>query len=117
MKNNNLFITEISEEDFRKLNLEGQIIDSISANFSRTIALNTVLDSVIDRFTKYDPEALDVPVTIAIFKDSSIYEKNFRIVAGLNHVYSTRDYFTAKDGVWKVKKRYLKAIYRIHLDK
>lgn len=119
MKNNKekRFITEISEEDFRKLNLEGRVAAEFDIISKKTIALNDVLDACINHLKECTPELLSIPITIAIFNNDVPCERSFSIVTGLKHAYSTRDYFIASGGVWKVKKRHLKAIYRIHLDK
>ena len=113
---NHMFITEISEEDFRKLDLRAFVVDSVVPDAVQEVKINNVLEHNIDFFKNHNPNALLVPVTIAIFNECSVGENSFKIAIGIRHIYSTRDYYTSgKDGSWKVKKRYLKAIYRVHL--
>lgn len=118
MKNNNLFITEISEEDFRKLDLEGWVADSIVLGSSQKVKLNRVLDENIERIR--DSGVLDslyIPITVAVFNEWPVDGRSFQIGLGIVHLYSTRDYYKSQLGGWKVKKNCLKAIYRVHLDK
>jgi hypothetical protein len=116
-KNNKLFITEISEEDFRKLDLEGWVADAIIPGAPQKVKLNYVLDENIDFIRKSGVlDSLYVPITVAIFYEWPADEKNFKFGFGIKHLYSTRDYYGTKYGNWKVKKNCLKAIYRVHLD-
>ena len=139
------FITEISEEDFRKLNLKGyeyvwQEEDENKPIKARRgvwkeVDLNTVLDETIEFWMESgyerDFEDLKFPVTIAIHTNNGpsptnyyfdMYmnklsgPKTYEIAMGLRHIYSTRDYFESKDDYWRVLKRETKAIYRVYLD-
>ena len=137
------FITEISEEDFRRLDLvayemvsaENEDGTSRFCNWSK-VRLNDVLDQGIryclEQGTEQDLADLSVPITIAIHYNNipspgDFYldkwmnrfsgPRTYQIGFGIEHVYSTRDYFEAKMGdYWKVLKRETKALYRVHLD-
>ena len=140
----NKFITEISEEDFRKLNLKGyqQVWEeSVNENglYSRILVwhevyLNQLLDENIAYWTNLATEEaqedLSYPVTVAIhvangpmptdfyldkFMNRFTGATTYQIGMGIAHIYSTRDYFEAKEDYWRVWKRETKAIYRIHL--
>lgn len=144
-KKDNKFITEISEEDFRKLNLKGykreydrpvnEKTRNISSFVWKEVDLNEELDENIkfwiDNGYESDYEDLQQPVTIAIHIENGPNPKNYyfdkfmnrysgsktyELAMGLKHIYSTRDYFEAKKDYWRVLKRETKAIYRIHLD-
>lgn len=145
----NTFITEISEEDFRKLGLKGyeQVWEkkfdtendgscSVTHHLVwKEVDLNKVLDENIaywqDQGFQKDFEDLKYPVTIAIhtkngpnptdyyfdkFMNRYSGPKTYALAMGLKHIYSTRDYFEARDDYWRVLKRETKAIYRIHLS-
>lgn len=112
-----LFITEISEEDFRKLDLKGWANDPYVPSQSFEVSLNCVLDEHTKLIRDSGVlDALSVPVTIAVFNEWPIDGRSFQIGLNIVHLYSTRDYYQSKLGSWKVKKRHLKAIYRVHLD-
>lgn len=116
-KDNKLFITEISEEDFRKLDLEGLVADAIVPDSTQKVKLNNVLDENIDFIRKSGVlDSLHIPITIAIFYEWPADEKSFKFGFGIKHLYSTRDYYGTRNGNWKVKKNCLKAIYRVHLN-
>ena len=112
-----IYITEISEEDFRKLNLSGyKCREDIFSNVKKPIyyELNKVLDEYI-KFVKAtsnkdNQEALKRPVTICVFKDET-----FSAIWGIRHLYSTRDYFVSEEDFFKAKKKEIKSLYRIHL--
>ena len=136
------FITEISEEDFRKLNLK--VMRNERVVLSENIpghpvcqfmmvekSINEILDEQITDILKaeYESDLMDLktPVTIAIANDGDFYcdkymnmysgAQTYQIGWGIKHIYSTRDYFQTKnDDYWCVPKRQTKAIYRIHLD-
>lgn len=112
------FITEISEEDFRKLDLEGWVADAIiPSGVSQEVKLNQVLDEHIDFVRKSGIlDSLYIPVTVAVFNEWPMDGRSFKFGLGIKHLYSTRDYYKNKRGSWKVKKNCLKAIYRVHLD-
>lgn len=138
MKKNNkdLFITEISEEDFRKLDLVAyRRVSHDFMNWTET-RLNDVLDKNIayclEQAYESDFESLKCPVTVAIHKansaDADDYyldkfmnrftgAQTYQIGFGIKHLYSTRDYYEDKEDYWRVLKRETKAIYRVHLDK
>ena len=114
-RDNKLFITEISEEDFKKLNLKVVAVDPFTSTTYKDVELNNVLDTYLEH-CKYIPSTACVPVTVAIFDEWPDGENSFKVKFGLRHLYSTRDYYQARDGSWKVKKNCLKAIYRVHLN-
>lgn len=114
----NKYITEISENDFRKLDLSGyKCREDIFSNEKKPIyyELNKVLDEYIEFVKtaddKYDQEALKRPVTICVFEDETFYA-----TWGIKHLYSTRDYFISEEGFFKAKKKEIKSLYRIHLN-
>lgn len=141
---NDKFITEISEEDFLKLNLKGyqQVWEErINENglCSRVLVwnevdLNQLLRENIEYWINqgYESDYIDLqyPVTVAIHKGNEPMPTDFyldkfmnrftgattyQIGMGIKHLYSTRDYFEAKEDYWRVAKKETKAIYRIHL--
>lgn len=140
-----IFITEISEEDFRKLNLVAYkrklatFTDENNEMYQKMawvpVNLNQLLEENINFLLHQgylaDLEDLKTPITVAIHKENSeepadfYYEKymnmysgasTFYLAFGIKHLYSTRDYFECHEDYWKVKKNETKAIYRIHLD-
>lgn len=116
-KNSDMFITEISEEDFRKLDLEGWVADPFVSSSGQKVSLNDVLDENIKFIRTNDIlDSLYTPITVAIFNEWPGGEKSFKFGLGIKHLYSTRDYYETRHGGWKVKKCALKAIYRVHLD-
>lgn len=142
MKNENLFITEISEEDFRKLNLKAYNRSWVKKEDGTKqlewleVDLNKELDENIAYWKgqgyESDLEDLKQPVTIAIHVKNGPNPEDFyldkymnrytgaqtyQFAMGIRHLYSTRDYFETKgEDYWKVAKKETKAIYRIHLD-
>lgn len=137
----NKFITEISEEDFRKLNLVGyKHVFLEEPGVCKQLKwikedLNAVLDEniayMLAQGYEHNLEYLQEPVTLAIHQENGPKPKDYyfdkfmnrysepatyEIAFGLRHIYSTRDYFEAKEDYWRVLKRETKAIYRIHLD-
>ena len=145
MKNKNeLFITEISESDFRKLDLEAyeqEEVASIVLGKERRcfiwkrISLNNVLDDVIMANNdahysepKYDSVYFAIHNENGLSSDPTNYyfdkgmnaftgPRTYQLGIGLEHLYSTRDYFEAKNRPWRVKKSETKAIYCVHLDR
>ena len=144
-KEDELFITEISEEDFRKLNLVAYAkaredsVDEYGRKVTRLVwkecSMNKVLDTEID-YAKgvgcvEDLERLKTPITIAIHKENGPEPKDYYldkymavlgpatylVATNIKHLYSTRDYFEDREDYWRVLKRETKAIYRVHLDK
>lgn len=129
------YICEISEEDFRKLDLYGYSKD-------KKISLVKEYDDNVEYWIKNgyksDYEDLQYPVTIAIHKEpetepETYYEKlnymyfdkfmnrfggpqSYQLGMGIRHLYSTRDYFEAHGDYWRVKKNETKVIYRITID-
>ena len=142
---NDVFITEISEEDFVRLNLIAYeqvwetVEDKKSSACTKLVWREVKLNEVLYRNVEYwfnsgyekDYEDLKQPVTIAIhvqngpnpkdyyfdkFLNRYSGFKTYEIAMGLKHVYSTRDYFESKEDYWRVLKRETKAIYRVHLN-
>lgn len=131
--NNDLFICEISEADFRKLNIFGYKHDRDGRWIE--VSLNEELDENIKYWLEQgyetDYEDLTMPVTVAIHKENGPNPNDFYLdkylnrsgattyylAMGIYHLYSTRDYFEDKGEYWRVPKRQTSAIYRIHLDK
>lgn len=156
-------ITEISEEDFRKLDLvayKAKIVDK-GEFFSHEmvpVKLNDILDENLNYWIKQgyesDLEDLNCPVTIAIhepFTDKDIEEimkkfpsltddevkqellfkysyldkfmnrysgaQTYEFAMGIEHLYSTRDYYEMRGDYWRVRKDETKVIYRIKIDK
>lgn len=129
----NLFITEISEADFRKLDIVAYQRDLYGW---QAIKMNDVLDRNIQYLFEsgYEEDAkrLSYPFTFAIHKANAEDPEDFYLDKfmnrftgaqtyqfgfGIEHLYSTRDYYEAHDDYWRVFKRETKAIYRVHLDK
>lgn len=144
MKQKNQFVTEISEEDFRKLDLKGyRQVRKYEENKNvyyfdwEMVNLNDILDQNIQYLLsngwESDLETLKCPVTVAVHKcngpepDDYFLDKfmnrfdgpkTYEFGYGIEHLYSTRDYFEAKEkDYWRVPKREVKSIYRVHLDK
>ena len=139
-KNNNCLITEISEEDFRKLHLKGRSrTSSVAFNGALTwkeVDLNQELDENIEYWidSGYESDLADLkcPVTVALHVCNDeeeptdfYYDKfmnrftgatTYQLGMGIPHLYSTRDYYEMHGDYWKVKKNETKVIYRIHLD-
>ena len=139
-------ITDISEEDFRKLDLVGyrltKVKDPLTNSTSyvqKRVSLNEELDNniryLLDEGTEEGKDALTLPITIAIHNDNDKDEhdetmfgyfdkfmnrfsppKTFEIGIGIKHLYSTRDYYEDREDYWRVNKRATKRIYRITLD-
>lgn len=136
-------ITEINEEDFRKLDLSvarNERIDNPDGkSFSYKMAeckVNDILDDVIGKLIESgyeeDLRYLSVPVTIAIHEDGGYYldkymnrftgAQTYQLGIGIDHLYSTRDYYECREDYWRVRKDETKVIYRIklspaHIDK
>lgn len=130
-------ITEISEEDFRKLDLSvarNERVDNHFEMVSRKV--NDILDDVIGKMIESgyeeDLKDLSIPVTIAIHEDDGYYldkfmnkftgAQTYQLGVGIDHLYSTRDYYECHDDYWRVRKDETKVIYRIklsaaHIDK
>lgn len=145
-KENEPFITEISEEDFRKLNLVGYkqvLIEEESAIPGKRLChyewkevkMNDVLteniEFLMDFGYDHNLEELKCPFTLAIHKENGPDPRNYywdkfmnrfcgpqtyQEGIGIKHLYVTRDYFEDKKDYWRVFKRETKAIYRIHVD-
>ena len=127
MKKNN-FITEISESDFRKLNIKVWYMENHEKRYEN---INDMLDEALDiiKGSEFDTdkESLKYPITLAIHIDDGFYldkilnmytgPQSFQIGFGIKHIYVTRDYYEVRDrkDYWRVKKNETKAIYRIHL--
>lgn len=129
-----LFITEISENDFKKLNLK--VIKTEGPGKYVECSLNDILDKqiqmTIDAGYESDYVDLHTPVTIAIHKEcegsylSQCYldkfmnqftgAQSFQIGWGIKHLYSTRDYYECHEDYWRVKKNETEVIYRVHLN-
>lgn len=137
-------ITEISEEDFRKLDLKvkrhervEETIDGRKVN--RFIYTEKSLNDILDENLEYliesgyedDYENLLTPVTIAIHEPgNNDYEESYldkfmngftgmqtyQLGFGIKHLYSTRDYYECRDDYWRVRKDETKVIYRIKLS-
>ena len=145
-KENETFITEISEEDFRKLHLVGykqiqQVFETSTGHEMckivwKEVDLNKELDETIQFLLDFgyetNLEELKRPFTIAIHKENGPDPRNYywdkfmnrfggpqtyQTGIGIKHLYVTRDYFEDKEDHWRVSKRETKAIYRIHFDK
>lgn len=146
MKNNNekqLFITELTESDFRRLNLWAYEQEEETCKEDRRrdrfvwkrVSLNNILDEVIEILNnnREEGEGLSKSIYFAIHNENGLssdpvnyyFDKNmnsftgprtFQLGIGLEHLYSTRDYFETKDHLWKVKKSETKAFYCVHLD-
>ena len=135
------FITEISESDFRKLDIVAYEQEELHYpgdkffHFSwKAVKLSKVLDEMVEIYKSGSKkDDLKYPVTIAIHVENGLsadpknyyFDKNmnaftgprtYQIGIGIKHLYSTRDYFENPETNWKVKKSETKGIYRIHLD-
>lgn len=125
-------ITEISEEDFRKLNLIVKRNERVSQTFEYVDkSLNEILDEEIAAIIRdgYESEMdwLELPVTIAIHEDGGYYldkfmnrftgAQTYQLGFGIKHLYSTRDYYECRDDdYWRVRKDETKVIYRVRLS-
>lgn len=163
----NKFITEISEEDFKKLQLQGYDNKKVEAQDYFTFdfikcELNDKLEEYKHYLTDLIQEGEKLPWVIALcihtepteeainyylstfknvatgeplvreeaFKlalyDFSYFDKwmdrcghtTYEFGVGINHLYSTRDKWVAKDWIdyFEVRKRDTKAVYIIHLE-
>jgi len=134
-------ITEISEEDFRKLNLRVgrnenvKISENIPGHpLYQMVMTDVSLNDIIDRQIKATVELgtaeawkdLNTPLTIAIHEPGGYYldkfmnrftgAQTYQIGWGIPHLYSSRDYYECRDGdYWRVSKKETKVIYRIRL--
>lgn len=128
------YITEISEEDFRKLDIKAYAWTAHESPNWKEMSMNKVLDSAIKYLLEVGDEQcqkdLNVPITIAIHKENGPKPKDYYLdkyvsilgpatyaeCTGARHIYITRDYFESKEWQWRVKKSETKSIYRIHLS-
>lgn len=128
-------ITEISEEDFRKLDLkvmrnEREEVDERTHRFvMKEVSLNEIIDrqirATIENGYESDLRDLQIPLTIAIHEPDGYYldkymnrftgSQTYQIGWGIAHLYSTRDYYEAHEDYWRVRKDETKVIYRIKL--
>ena len=134
-----LFITEISEEDFRKLNLVAYAkAKKTSGNITRVVWEECDLNKVLDAEIKWAIEGgyedgldtLKTPVTIAIHRDNGpdpddyyldkftnlLGPSTYLVATRIHHLYSTRDYFEDREDYFRIPKNETKSIYRVHLD-
>ena len=155
----NNFVTEISEEDFKKLNLVGydhkrveydtynkiefvpkflnEVIDE-NKNFCKENGWSTIAIAIHTEPTEEEiQKALEnVNPMLKTTVDKNKVAKEFALInnsycdkwlnrqgsstyvigCGIEHLYSTRDYWEIKNDYWKVKKRETKAIYIVHLE-
>lgn len=129
-------ITEISESDFRKLDLKVKRNERVELNGHvhtykmKERSINEILDDqlryMISEGYESDLNDMDIPVTIAIHEDDGYYldkymnrftgAQTYQIGFGIRHLYSTRDYYEAHDDYWRVSKAETKVIYRVKLD-
>ena len=156
-------ITEISEEDFRKLDLKGyrscrKETENKNVYYAlEEVSLNDILDDnlnyILESGYEYELEDLTKPVTIAIhepYTEEDLLEahetfprlteeeckdlclkthcymdkymnrftgpESFEIGFGIDHLYSTRDFYESREDYWRVSKRETKVIYRIKLS-
>ena len=128
-------ITEISEEDFRKLDLKVKVHRRTSHERNSSIewieqSLNDVLQENIDTCLKAgyeeDHANLTLPVTIAIHEDGGYYldkfmnrftgAQTYQLAMGIGKLYSTRDYYEMRGDYWRVRKDETKVIYRVKLS-
>jgi len=129
-------ITEISEEDFRKLDLSVARNERVEhPNGGNCFGMverkvNDILDEVIGKLiesgSEEDLRFLSIPVTIAIHEDDGYYldkfmnrftgAQTYQLGVGIAHLYSTRDYYEAHEDYWRVRKDETKVIYRIKLS-
>lgn len=126
------YITEISESDFRKLNVVVHEMNPYSKEPTKAMRANEIIDreikGIIDGGCESQLEWLTTtPITFAVAKDGEIWWDKFMnrfspasdhyVGVGIRHLYSTRDYFVASDdSLWRIPKKTAKAVYRIHLD-
>ena len=128
-------ITDISEEDFRKLDIkvlrnEREEVDERSYTFvMREVSLNEIIDrqirATVESGSESDLNDLNTPLTIAIHEPDGYYldkfmnrftgAQSYQLGWGIKHLYSTRDYYEAREDYWKVRKSETKVIYRIKL--
>jgi len=133
-------ITEISEEDFRKLDLKVKRNERVVV--SENIpghpvckfemvekSLNEIIDkqirATIENGCESDLRDLQIPLTIAIHEPDGYYldkfmnrytgAQTYQIGFGIKHLYSTRDYYECREDYWRVSKKETKVIYRIKL--
>ncbi len=158
-------ICNISEEDFRKLDLKGykSVVfrdtprESGKHRFLQQVSLNDMLDEelkeLLDSGYEHDEAYLEQPVTVALYEDPTDKDyanarkmyphlpdygcdeivrirfmyldkfmnrftgaRSYQIGFGIKHLYSTRDYYEAREDYWKVRKAETKVIYRIKLS-
>lgn len=130
-------ITEISEEDFRKLDLTVYCNERVYSPDGKSFRfemvekkINDILDSEIqlclESGFESDLEDLELPVTIAIHEPDGYYldkfmnrftgAQTFQFGWGISHLYSTRDYYEAREDYWRVRKDETKVIYRVKLS-
>lgn len=137
-------ITEISEEDFRKLDLKvkrhEKVIEELNGRkVTRLVYVEKSLNDILDENLEYliesgyqdDYNSLLTPVTIAIHEpadndyEGSYLDKfmnqftgmqTFQLGLGIRHLYSTRDYYECREDYWRVRKDETKVIYRIKLS-
>ena len=155
----NNFVTEISETDFRKLNLIGFKRERIDhENWCSMEFIEKKINDVLDEQKQYCKEQGWTTIVIAlhvkpseekiqeaikanypvvehsenkysaarsvVLTDYSYYDKwlnktgatTYQIGCGIEHLYSTRDYWCIKDDYWQVKKKETEAVYLIHLE-
>lgn len=140
-------ITDISEEDFRRLNLVAYAYQKVTYSNSWRyeyvpVSLNDILDEsikdILENGWEDNKTFLSEPVTIAIHECNDKIEageckvisgymdkfinsysglRTFQIGFGIKHLYSTRDYYECHDDYWRVRKVETKVIYRVYLDK
>ena len=130
-----ILITEISEEDFRKLDIEVFCHERTggSARMEK-YKINDILDHninyILNSGLEEELEELQTPVTIDIHKENTgefggYLDKfmnrfsgmqTFQMGWGIKHLYSTRDYFECREDYWRVAKKETAVVYRIHLD-
>ena len=132
MIDNELFITDISEEDFRKLDLKIMRNEREEGTYKfvmKEVSLNEIIDrqirATIENGTESDLRDLQIPLTIAIHEPDGYYldkfmnrftgAQTYQIGWGIEHLYSTRDYYEMHGDYWKVRKSETKVIYRIKL--
>ena len=135
-------ITDISEEDFRKLDVKisrnekyvskspvtgRDVIEWKMTEVSANDVLDIEIDYILNGGHASDMELLEVPVTLAIHEPGGYYldkfmnrftgAQTYQLGFGIKHLYSTRDYYECRDGdYWKIRKDETKVIYRIKLD-
>lgn len=133
-------IKEISEKEFRALNLkvyrhERILEDEKGSRFGMAMHyINDILDEEIkyalDSGYEQDLEYLTTPLYIAIHEEnneeySGYLDKfmnrytglqTFQIGWGIKHLYSTRDYYEDHEDYWRVNKKETAVIYKITLD-